>query len=87
MNNTLPAIGYLRLCQIIGRKATPSDPDSKSKNLREAIPALIPVSKSTWYQWIRDGKCPKPLRISERTSVWRVEDILEFIEKIKNIQR
>lgn len=72
---TLPATGYLRLSDIIGR---PADPERN----RPAIPALIPVSRSTWWQGCRSGKYPKPTRaLGRRITAWRVEDIRELIER------
>ncbi len=41
----------------------------------------IPVSKSTWWQGIRDGRFPKPLKLGKRVTVWRAEDILRLIEQ------
>jgi prophage regulatory protein len=35
----------------------------------------FPVSKSTWWKGIREGKYPKPVKLSERTSAWRESDI------------
>ena len=40
----------------------------------------IPVSKSTWWQGIKDGRFPKPLKLGRRVTVWRVEDIRRLIE-------
>jgi prophage regulatory protein len=66
----LPDTGFLRLRQIIGddRQIPP-------------LPALIPVKKSTWWQGVKDGRFPRPLKIGPRTTVWRVEDIRRLIEK------
>lgn len=41
----------------------------------------IPVSKSTWWAGVKDGRFPKPLKISTRVTVWRVEDIRALIER------
>ncbi len=41
--------------------------------------ALIPVGKSTWWEGCKTGKFPKPIKLSERTTVWRVEDINAYI--------
>lgn len=47
----LPQTGYLRLPQIIGNaKAEPP------------TPALIPVSKSTWWDGVKSGRFPKRLQ-------------------------
>ena len=64
--NELPSTGYLRLSQIIGdRKAKPP------------IPPVIPVSRSCWWQWVKEGKAPKPLKLYGVT-VWRASDIARF---------
>jgi len=60
----------LRLSQILGnKKSTPP------------TPPIIPVGKTTWWQGVKDGRYPKPIKIGPRTTVWRVEDILSFIAK------
>lgn len=35
----------------------------------------IPVSKSTWWAGVKDGRFPKPQKLGPRTTVWRAEDI------------
>jgi predicted DNA-binding transcriptional regulator AlpA len=67
--HALPETGFLRLRQIIGDKR--SDPP---------IPAIIPVSKSTWWQGVKTGRYPKPVKLGERCTAWRVEDIRNLIE-------
>lgn len=72
MVSTLPETGYLRLPQIVGKPATPKSP---------AIPAVIPVSRSTWWAGIRAGRYPKPVKLGARITAWRVEDIRALIER------
>ena len=43
------------------------------------ILAIIPVSKSTWWEGCRTGRFPKPVKLGPRTTVWRAEDIAAFI--------
>lgn len=43
----------------------------------------IPISKSSWWSGIRDGRYPKPVRIGPRISVWRTQDIVDLISKIE----
>lgn len=69
--NQLPATGYLRLKQILGTKK--SNPP---------IPPIIPIGKTSWWQGVKEGKFPKPIKLSPRITVWRVEDILQLIETI-----
>lgn len=69
----LPETGFLRLRSIIGDpKAIPP------------IPPLIPVSKSSWWLGVRSRRYPAPIKLSPRVTVWRVEDIRKFIEKLTN---
>ena len=69
--HSLPETGYLRLPQIIG--------NSKSN---PPIPALIPVSKSTWWAGVKSGRFPAPIKLGPRITVWRVEDIRELIIRL-----
>ncbi len=43
-------------------------------------PGPIPVSPSTWWQGVKDGRFPKPMKLGPRTTVWRAEDIWKLIE-------
>ena len=67
----LPKVGYLRLPQIIG-----------DANRDPPIPAIMPVSRSTWWQGVRDGRFPKPVKLGPKTTAWRVEDINDLIERL-----
>ncbi len=67
----LPEVGYLRLPQIIG-----------NPSLEPPLPPIIPVSKSTWWQGVRDGRFPAPVKLGPKTTAWRVEDIRALIERL-----
>lgn len=45
---------------------------------------FIPVSPSSWWQGVREGRFPKPVPIGKRTSVYKAEDIRALIEKINS---
>ncbi len=40
----------------------------------------IPVGKSTWWEGVKTGRYPKPVKLGPRITVWRVEDIRRLIE-------
>jgi predicted DNA-binding transcriptional regulator AlpA len=40
---------------------------------------LIPVCKSTWWAGVKSGRFPKSVKLGPRTTVWRVEDIRQFL--------
>jgi len=69
MEHSLPKTGYLRLNQIVG-------------NPKAGIPAIYPVSKSTWWAGVKSGRFPQPVKLSERCTAWRVEDIHALIEQV-----
>ncbi|HVO66702.1 MAG TPA: AlpA family phage regulatory protein [Syntrophales bacterium] len=44
---------------------------------------IIPVSRSTWWAGVREGRFPKPFKLSPRVTVWRSEDVLKIVAKQK----
>ncbi len=65
--NYLPATGFVRLSQIVGNK-------------KRGIAPIIPVSKSSWWAGVKSGRYPKPVKLGERTTCWRVDDVRALIE-------
>ena len=43
----------------------------------------IPVSKSTWWTGVKDGRFPKPVKLGPRITAWRVDDIRALIDTAK----
>jgi len=63
-----PVEGFLRERQILGDPfATPH------------MPALIPVSRSTWWRGIKEGRFPAPVKLGPRITAWRADDIVALI--------
>ncbi|WP_082139960.1 helix-turn-helix transcriptional regulator [Desulfovibrio sp. TomC] len=60
----------LRLPQVVGDQ-------------KRGIAPLVPVCKSTWWQWVREGKAPKPVRIGPRCVAWRASEIRVFLDGLK----
>lgn len=60
----------------------PAFPTTGFLRLKQILAPIgpIPVSKSTWWAGVKDGRFPKPLKLGERVTVWRAEDILALIE-------
>lgn len=51
---------FLRLKMIIGT------PD---------CPGRIPISKTSWWNGVKDGRFPKPVKLGPRTTVWYEDEI------------
>lgn len=74
--HTLQDNGFLRIWQIVGNpKANPP------------IPPLLPIGKSTWWQGVKSGKFPKPVKLGERTTAWRVEDIRKLMDSFAGVSQ
>lgn len=51
-------------------------------NRKKGIPAIVPVSRSSWYMGIKEGRYPRPIRLSERSTAWLSTDIDELISRL-----
>lgn len=56
----------LRIKDIVGDKSN-------------GIPALIPISKSSWWAGVADGKFPTPIKLGARTTCWRETEVMALI--------
>ncbi len=41
---------------------------------------LVPISKSTLWRRVQARTFPEPVKLSERVTVWRVEDVRRWID-------
>lgn len=61
----------------------------KNKSLPETgyvrlpvVLSVFPISKSNWWAGVKSGRYPSPVKLSERCTAWRVEDIRALIERL-----
>jgi prophage regulatory protein len=66
---TLPSTGFVRLSQIIGDR-------------KRGIPGVLPIGRTSFLNGVKSGKYPKPVKLGERTTAWRVEDIQSLINSL-----
>jgi len=43
---------------------------------------IIPVSKTAWWEGIRQGRYPAGIKLSRRTTAWRMSDIRKLCEEL-----
>jgi predicted DNA-binding transcriptional regulator AlpA len=43
----------------------------------------ICISRSSLWKMIREGNFPKPIRLSERISVWETASVEDFLQRFK----
>ena len=44
---------------------------------------IIPISKSSWWAGVKSGRYPRSIKISQRTTAWKVEDIRKLINDLE----
>jgi len=64
---TIHQDGLLRLIQIIG---------SKKAN----IPPIIPISATSWWNGVKSGKYPKPIKLGPKTTAWRASEVMAIVK-------
>lgn len=71
-DSALEQEALLRLRQIIG-----------DVQAEPPIPALVPVSRSTWWAGVASGRFPRPIKLGPRLPVWRRSDILALMREAR----
>jgi predicted DNA-binding transcriptional regulator AlpA len=60
---------FLRLNDVIG-------------NRKKGIPGILPMSRSSWYTGIAEGRYPAGVKLSERSVAWLEDDVLALVKKL-----
>lgn len=55
-------------------------PQSGYLRQSQLIPVLVPFSSSTLWRKVRLGEFPAPVKLSERITAWRVEDVRAWLQ-------
>lgn len=64
-----------------GKKSPTFDtlPDSGYVRFAQLVPAVVPASRSTIWRWVKEAKFPRPAKLSEGVTAWRVGDVRAFL--------
>ncbi|MEI8169834.1 MAG: AlpA family phage regulatory protein [Rhodoferax sp.] len=68
--DTLPKSAFARQSQLVQSPATPAAP--------------LPFSAATLWRKVKDGSFPKPVKLSERVTAWRVGDVREWMSGVQS---
>lgn len=49
----------------------------------DQILKLIPIGKTTWWNGVKSGRFPKPVKLGTRITAWRAEDIRNCINNFR----
>ena len=70
MSTTTPS--FYREAQLIGSRAAPEQP---------RVAGLLPISSATLWRWVKRGAFPAPVKLSDRMTAWRADDVQAWIAK------
>jgi predicted DNA-binding transcriptional regulator AlpA len=42
---------------------------------------FIPLSSATLWRFVNEGKFPRPIKLSERVTVWKVSEVKAWLEE------
>lgn len=54
-------------------------PDTAYAREKTLIPAIVPVSKATWWRWVKSGRAPAPVKLGPAVTAWKVGDVRRFL--------
>lgn len=46
----------------------------------QLVPHVLPISRATLFRWVKDGKFPAPVKLGEKVSAWRAQDVREWMQ-------
>jgi prophage regulatory protein len=60
--------------------------DTARSSTRKLIPlpavlALVPIGRAYWYELVREGKAPRPVKLGKR-SLWLESEISAWVERL-----
>lgn len=62
------------------KKAVMARPDPNGFMRQKEILTVFPVSSATFWRRVKDGEFPKPVKLSERVTVWRRGEVEAYLE-------
>lgn len=67
--------------QVSTHTATSFDalPDTGFLRQAQLIPNVVPISSATLWRKCKSGAFPKPVKLSERVTAWRVGDVRNWL--------
>ena len=55
-------------------------PESQYIRQSQLIPFIVPFSSATLWRKVGTGEFPRPIKLSERITAWRVADVAQWLE-------
>ncbi len=84
-SNSTPK-GFYRMAQLATtaarkeRKYTAKDGTTRTIKARPERQGILPMGETTIWDKVRAGEFPKPIKLTERITAWRIEDVQEWMK-------
>lgn len=59
-------------------------PATGYSRLSQLLP-FLPIAQTTVHKWIREGKFPKPVKLSPTVTCWKNEDIHAWFKSLEQM--
>jgi prophage regulatory protein len=56
-------------------------PETGFVRLRQVL-MVIPLGKTCWWEGVKSGRFPKPVKLSARCTAWKAEEIRALIQRL-----
>ena len=64
----------------LGRYSPGELPKTGYLRQSQLIPGILPFSSATLWRMVKSGDFPAPVKLSERVTAWRVEDLRSWMD-------
>jgi predicted DNA-binding transcriptional regulator AlpA len=53
----------------------------KLLRINQIIPDILPISKTSWWNGVKSGLYPQPVKLGPRTTAWRESDVMKIVSQ------
>jgi predicted DNA-binding transcriptional regulator AlpA len=55
--------------------------EDKLLRINQIIPDILPISKTSWWNGVKSGLYPQPIKLGPRTTAWRESDVMKIVSQ------
>jgi predicted DNA-binding transcriptional regulator AlpA len=55
--------------------------EDKLLRINQIIPDILPISKTSWWNGVKSGLYPQPVKLGPRTTAWRESDVMKIVSQ------
>jgi prophage regulatory protein len=49
------------------------------REAKPPVPGLLPICEASWWDGVRKGKYPKPIKLGPRVTCWRLSEVMHVV--------